>query len=144
MLRLLLAACLLLAWSSMAIAMSDAEYKQMYSSSDYFRKADDELTRTWKDVYGNLTGEDKKNLLRDQRDWLKNQRDEQARDLMEKGIRKDCAYARVAHRRTGNLRVFEYNANLSQEDKDAGRARADYYFYDEDEDNMPPECLKGK
>lgn len=130
--------------ASSGMALSDAEYREMREKSKYFREADDELSRTWKEVNKNIPSSDKKWLLEDQRNWLKTERDEEARELMERGLTRNCAYARVAKRRTGNLRVYEYNANLSQEDKDAGRVRADDYYYNEDEDQIPPECLRKK
>lgn len=123
-------------------ALSEKEYKEMLASSPHFRDADKELAKTWTTVNKNIKGDDKKWLLEDQRNWIKSERDEDARELMERGFTKECAYAWAVKRRIGILRVFEYNANLSQEDKDAGRVRADDYYYNEDEEKFPPECMR--
>ena len=52
-------------------ALSDAEYRELLKDPD-FRFEDALLGKVWKRVYGSLSAADKKILLADQRDWLKN------------------------------------------------------------------------
>lgn len=120
-------------WNSTALALSETDYQSLLKSSPFFKEADKALLDAWKSAISNLKPEDKKFLLTQQREWIKNERDAEARELMERGFSKDCAYALVSRRRAGNLKVFKYNQNLSQEDQDAGRARSEDYYYDEDE-----------
>ena len=119
--------------NSPAFSLSEKDYQALLNNSPYFKEADKELSDTWKRVTANLMPADKKFLLADQRKWIKEERDAEAKELMERGFSKDCAYALVSRRRAGNLRVFEYNQNLSKEDQEAGRQRADDFYYDEDE-----------
>lgn len=141
MLKILCAVAMATLFSvSPVFALSDAEYTQMYRASPYFRAADDALTQTWKETTRQLSPKDKKYLLQEQRQWLRSERDEEAQSLMRQGIRKDCAYAQAIRSRIASLRAFAYNSALSQEDKDAGRIKADSFF--EDETELPAECRK--
>lgn len=125
---------------SPAFALSDAEYTEMYRTSPYFKAADDELTQTWKETTQALSPKDKKSLLQEQRQWLRSERDEEAKALMRQGIRKDCAYAKANRSRIASLRAFAYNASLSPADKAAGNIKADSFFDDDSE--LPQECMR--
>ena len=126
--------------ASSALALSDAEYTEMYRTSPYFKAADDELTQTWKETTRGLSPKDKKALLQEQRQWLRSERDEEAKALMRQGIRKDCAYAKANKSRIASLRAFAYYASLSPADKAAGNIKADGYF--EDDSELPQECMR--
>lgn len=123
-------------------SLTMADYQDMYKNSQYFHDADDEMALAWKNANLSLSAKDKRLLLQQQREWLKNGRDEEAKDLMDKGFSKECAYARVAKRRAGTLKVFSYNAKLSKEEKEAGHFMADDYYYHEDDDIVPEECKR--
>ena len=125
---------------SSVFALSDAEYTEMYRTSPYFKAADDELTQTWKETAQVLSPKEKKSLLQEQRQWLRTERDEEARALMRQEIRKDCAYAKAIKSRIASLRYTAYYATLSPADKAAGNIKADSFF--EDDSELPPECMK--
>ena len=87
-------------------ALSDAEYRELLKDPD-FRFEDALLGKVWKRVYGSLSAADKKILLADQRDWLKNRRDACAADYMRQGMDKVHAYCWAVNVRTHALQMIE-------------------------------------
>ena len=87
-------------------ALSDAEYKELLKDPD-FRFEDALLGKVWKRVYGSLSAADKKILLADQRDWLKNRCDACAADFMWLGLVKVHAYCWGVSVRSLALRMIE-------------------------------------
>lgn len=77
-----LAVCLTLLSPASGQALTNAEFKQLMQYPE-FRAADQELGRVWKDVYGSRTGQARKDLLKEQRQWLKEGRDRTAEDYMQ-------------------------------------------------------------
>ncbi len=88
-------------------ALSDAEYKEMFQTSDDFAITDMELTGTWKHVYSQYKGQAKKDLLQEQRAWLKYGRDAAAKAYMNTGMSKVDAYTRAI-----GDRIVELNEKL--------------------------------
>lgn len=130
----------LMFFASPLYAMNEAEYQRLVKSWPAFAKANEDLNETWKVYTSGLKKADKSFILKSQRQWIKTGRDEEARELMDEGHSKGCAYLIATLQRIGFLKVFSYNANLSQEDQDAGRLRADGYYDDEME--IPEECAR--
>ena len=124
---------------SPCFAISEAEFQKLYQSSAALREADKLMNQTWKEVNANIPAADKKTLLKFQREWVKTGRDETAAEYMRDGYAKACAYAIATASWTKDLKVFEYNFNLSEEDQ--GRAKAEGAFWDPDED-IPADCRK--
>ena len=139
--KLLFAALFLLVFHAPVSAISEAEFQKLYKASPVLQKADRLLNKTWKEVSSNIPREDMKSLLSFQREWVKNGRDESAEEYLEEGYDTACAYAIATVRWAKNLRVFEYNYNLSEEDQEKGAAKADDAFWNEEED-IPSECKK--
>lgn len=127
-------------FSTGVMALSEKEYQHMMKTSPDFRKADKLLNETWKSVSHGLKKEDKKFLLNLQRQWLKDGRDADAEEYESMGYTRDCAYAKATRKWVSNLHVFNYNIHLSKADQDAGRAKADDAFWDEDDEEIPPHC----
>lgn len=136
-----LAALLSLIAAAPGHANSEAEFQKLFKSSPVLREADAYLNQTWKRVSANIPKRYKKDLLGMQREWVKNGRDESAEEYLQEGYSRACAYAIATVRWAKNLGVYEYNFNLSQEDQDNGRVRADDFYWNEDED-IPIECRK--
>lgn len=82
---LLALAVLLCGLPAPASALSDAEYKSLLNDTD-FQAADRMLGKVWKDVYGSRQGAAKKQLLQEQRAWLKSGRDRKLRDSSPKAL----------------------------------------------------------
>lgn len=122
-----------------AYAMSEAAFQKLYNSSPVLQKADKQLNRTWKEVSKSVPKRNMKYLKEAQREWIKYGRDEIAQEYMDEGYGRACAYAISTMRQVKNLRVLEFNYNLS--DDELGRAKADDAFWDEDND-IPAECRK--
>lgn len=124
--------------ASPAFAMSEKDFNTLYNTSEEFRQADKILNTTWKQVNSNIDEGARKHLLQMQRDWLKSGRDDEARSYMKMGYNRDCAYAKATRKWAKTLEVFEYNANLPEDE--TGRAKADDAFWEENDDEIPPHC----
>ena len=118
-----------------ATALSEPEYQQLVKTSPEFRDADKRLSAFWKEVYGSLDGEYKKEVMAGQREWVKNGRDAAARKYMAKGMDKSQAYAKAVDERINVLRVIQENSQLSEDQ--AGSAKADD-FYNATEEAQEP------
>lgn len=112
-------------------ALSDAEYRQLVKTSPEFRDADRRLSAFWKEIYGNLEGEYKKEVMAGQREWVNNGRDAAARKYMAQGMNKGQAYAKAVDERINVLRVIQENSQLSEDQ--AGSAKADDFYNAVDE-----------
>lgn len=122
------------------LAISEKDFDELYKSSPELREADQTLNSTWKNVLGSIRQEDKARLLKMQKEWIKTERDVTAREYMDMGYTKACAYAKASRRWARTLEVYAHNSNLSQEDKDAGRIKDDDAFWTEDDENIPANC----
>lgn len=127
--------------------LTEKEYKNYLETSEEFRKADRELSEAWKNANIGLDEEGRSNLLKAQREWLKNGRHEDAASFMNNGLDKLHSYIKSIHKRANVLRVIEYNNNLSKEDIDAGMAKPDDYYNaieddknDQDDLTLPDNC----
>lgn len=121
----------LLISSQPAAALSDSEYQQLVKTSPEFMDADRRLSAFWKEVYGSLEGEYKKEVMAGQREWVKNGRDASARKYMAQGMDKGQAYAKAVEERINVLRVIQENSQLSEDQ--SGSAKADDFYNATDE-----------
>lgn len=114
---------------STVYALSDAEYKKMFQTSDDFAITDMELTDTWKHVYDQHKGQAKKDLLQEQRAWLKYGRDATAKAYMNTGMSKVDAYTRAIGDRVEELKEkLPGYRNMTPEEKlFASRVARDMY-----------------
>ena len=109
-------------------ALTENEYNELLQVP-YFKQADQELSAVWKEVYNKLSGAYKKQILNDQRQWLKSGRDSSAKALMEEeGFSIEDAYTIAVYLRIGDLYVIQHNNSLSPDQY--GSAKADGYYYD--------------
>ena len=109
-------------------ALTENEYNELLQVP-YFKQADQELSAVWKEVYNKLSGAYKKQILNDQRQWLKSGRDTSAKALMEEeGFTIEDAYTIAVYLRIGDLYVIQHNNSLSPDQY--GSAKADGYYYD--------------
>lgn len=109
-------------------ALTENEYNELLQVP-YFKQADQELSAVWKEVYNKLSGAYKKQILNDQRQWLKSGRDSSAKALMEEeGFTIEDAYTIAVYLRIGDLYVIQHNNSLSPDQY--GSAKADGYYYD--------------
>lgn len=107
-------------------ALTEQEYQALLEIP-YFQQADKDLSSIWKEVYAELHGAYKKQVLADQRQWLKKGREENAKFLMEKknlGIAE--AYTVATYLRIGELSVIQYNNGSG-----SGYPRPDDYYADQ-------------
>lgn len=109
------------------LAISNTEYQELLKVP-YFKQADQELSAVWKEVYNKLDGAYKKQILDDQRQWLKSGRDASAKALMEEGFTIEDAHTIAVYLRIGDLYVIQHNNSLSPDQY--GSAKADGYYYD--------------
>lgn len=121
-------------------ALTEAEYENLIRTWPAFAKADRELGEAWKANTNSLNKNDKDYILKNQREWIKSGRNQDARELMADGTSQRCAYLLATMQRTAFLKAYGYNMNLPQEDQDAGRVKADDFFFDYDA--VPEECAK--
>lgn len=140
MLRNFIILCLSLLFPISSMALSEKEFSELSKISPEFKKADSILNETWKKVNANIKSEDKKHLLDLQREWIKTGRDAEAQFYIKMGYTRPCAYAKATRKWAKSLEVYEYNSNLPPEDQEAGRFKADDAFWEEDDNNIPPEC----
>ncbi len=131
---LLFLAAFLLAFSP-CFALSDAEYRQMRSSSPEFKQADRELGAIWRRIMKLAKGSHRQNLLEDQREWVSWGRDESAREFMATGLVRTSAYTRATIKRVHQLQAVEHNLKLSPRDQGRGRSVKADSFYETEEDD---------
>lgn len=102
---------------SSVFALSDSEYRILLATSQEFRNADQELQRTWNEVYREVKGSYKKKALAGQRQWLKVERDAAAKKFMETGTSKEESYAEAVRNRIDALRVLQFQFREEQAEK---------------------------
>lgn len=113
----------LLAYPSAAFALSDADYEALKKSSTVFQYADKRLNDAWK----GLSKATKKEMRKEQQDWIKSGWDQEAEEYLAKGCKRDCAYALPALTQAAGLEAADYNSSL----EDANAAKADSFFLTE-------------
>lgn len=92
--RLAMSLVAVIALSQTALALSDAEYRQLMKNSD-FATADKALNEAWKEARTKMTPEGFKALQSEQRDWVARGRDKEAKMLIGAKMEKASAYASV-------------------------------------------------
>lgn len=107
-------------------ALSDAEYNSLAKNSSEFRQADKELNKFWKVTIGQLDGDYKKQVLNEQRQWVKTGWDKTAQKFMAQGLSKSAAYTKAIQERINQLRVIRENSSLGEDE--LGNAKADDYY----------------
>ena len=112
-----------LAYPSASFALSDADYEALKKSSTIFQYADKRLNETWK----GLSKAAKKDLRKEQQQWIKSGWDQEAEEYLAKGCKRDCAYALPALTQAAGLQAADYNSSL----KDVNAAKADSFFLTE-------------
>lgn len=98
-----LALLAMLALPGMTYALSESEYQYMMRNSYDFRRADQELQRCWKTVYDSLWGAEKRQLLENQRWWIRQGRDDDAWILINRGLSRQAAYTQAVRERINYL-----------------------------------------
>ncbi len=111
-----------------SFALSDAEYRYLKSQSYEYRQADNELTVEWKRVMKIAEGSWRKEILDEQRNWVKYKRDKDARDFMSKGFGRTDAYIQATIKKTNELRNIESDLRSYQDKVERGAVKADSYF----------------
>lgn len=124
--------------ASSAFALSETEYNRLLKTSPEFREADANLNATWKNYSKTIKKSDKPALVRMQKEWIKSGRDIDAREYMDMGYTRDCAYAKATRRWIKELDVFAYNSSLPPDR--LGAAKTEGAFWDEDDSDIPPHC----
>lgn len=97
--RIFIALILLIALSSSAFALSDAEYRRLKRTSSDFRRADNELTEVWKDLKESLSSKVFAELQKNQREWIRKGRDDAARKYIREGYSRAEAYTMATNDR---------------------------------------------
>lgn len=94
--------CLLIPFS--ALALSETEYRELLKDSE-FAAADKELKQAWDYAKNNLPTDEFNKLKESQREWVKNIRDESAKELIDfQGYSKVMAYIAVTNERIKAIR----------------------------------------
>lgn len=128
LIRIIITSFIITFYATAVFAISDTEYQELLKVP-YFKQADQELSAVWKEVYSKLDGAYKKQILNDQRQWLRSGRDSSAKALMEEeGFTIEDAYTIAVYLRIGDLYVIQHNSSLSPDQY--GSAKADGYYYD--------------
>ena len=90
--------------SSAAFALSDAEYNRMKKHSKSFAEADRRLSRVWHEIKDDMPEKQFKILQSEQREWIDDGRDREARRYIKKGYSKTEAYTKATNERVDKLR----------------------------------------
>ncbi len=83
--RILSAALLTLILAGVAFGLSDKEYTRMKKSSKAFREADKFMNECYKECRQTLPRSEFETVAKEQREWIKSGRDEDAAALMDEG-----------------------------------------------------------
>ena len=97
--RIFIALTLLIALSTSAFALSDAEYRKLKRTSSDFRRADNELTAVWNELKESLSAKVFAELQKNQRDWIRKGRDDAARKYIREGYSRAEAYTMATNDR---------------------------------------------
>ena len=101
--RILWALLLVMVIAGSAFGLSDKEYLRMKAKSAEFREADEFLTECYDECKDTLPRAKFKQIQQEQREWLKEGRDEQAGWFMEKGYSRIEAYTKATEMRAEDL-----------------------------------------
>ena len=92
--------------ASGAFALSDREYKEMLQTSPEYRRAEAELSTAWKRIRTIIKSMWPREMLDSQREWVASGRDEEAQALINRGMSRSEAYAKVTRARAKYLDSF--------------------------------------
>ncbi len=116
--RIFIALTLLLAISTSAFALTDAEYRRLKRTNSDFSRADKELTQVWNGLKESLSSKVFAELQKNQREWIRKGRDDAARKYIREGYSRAEAYTMATNDRAEELpRIAERingNAKASQ------------------------------
>lgn len=101
--RIILALVMVILIAGMAFGLSDKEYKQMMKTSQAFREADRLMNESYKECKDTLPRSEFLKVQKEQREWLKNERDEEAEYFIKDGMTRTEAYANVTEMRADAL-----------------------------------------
>ena len=90
--------------SSSAFALSDTEYNRMKKHSKSFAEADRRLSRVWHEIKDDMPAKQFKILQSEQRDWINNERDREAKRYIKRGYSTTEAYTKVTNERVEKIR----------------------------------------
>lgn len=124
--RLFTVLMLVLLTASQVFALSDSEYLKMKKNNPGFARADKKLGQVWKELKNSMSKEDFEILLRNQRKWLSEGRDKNARAYMKEGYSRVEAYMLATNDRAKELPEIADNIKNSQPENDNEE------FFDED------------
>ena len=112
--RIISAAVLTLILAGAAFGLSDKEYIRMKKSSRAFREADEFMTECYEECKDTLPYSQFREVQKEQREWIKSGRDEEAQIFIEDGMTRIEAYTKVTDMRADTLHhycVIYRNAN---------------------------------
>ena len=112
--RIFIALVLVLAVSASAFALSDAEYRRLKRTSSDFRRADNELTQVWKELKESLSSKVFAELQKNQREWIREGRDDAARKYIREGYSRAEAYTMATNDRAELLPELAEEIQSSQ------------------------------
>ena len=96
--------------ASGAFALSDREYKEMLQTSPEYRRAEAELSTAWNRIRTIIKNRKEgmwpREMLDSQREWVASGRDEEAQALINRGMSRSEAYAKVTRARAKYLDSF--------------------------------------
>ena len=113
--RIFIALVLVLAVSTSAFALSDAEYRRLKRTSSEFRQADNELAAVWKELKESLSSKVFAELQKSQREWIRKGRDDAARKYIREGYSRAEAYAMATNDRAELLPGLADELNMSKQ-----------------------------
>ena len=93
----------LLLMASQVFALSDAEYLKMKKNNPGFARADKKLGQVWKQLKDSMSKEDFEALQKNQRKWISEGRDKDAKAYMKEGYSRVEAYMLATNDRAKEL-----------------------------------------
>ena len=115
--KFLSALMLLILISAPAFALSDADYLKMKRNSQSFARADRKLTNTWNKLKKSLPDYAFQELQKNQREWVKKGRDDEAKKYIKEGYSRTEAYTLATNDRANKLPEI---AAMYEEDSENG------------------------
>ena len=85
-----------------AFALNDSEFRELMKDSD-FKAADKELNNVYKQAQNSMTKSDFEKIKREQRQWIKTGRDNEAKKLIREGYSKSEAYTAATRNRAKKI-----------------------------------------
>lgn len=111
---------------SQCFALSEKEYNEMKSQSHEYEQADIRLEIVWQRILKLAKGSKKKELIEDQRNWIKYKRDNDATEFMSNGYDKTHSYTEATVKRIKELQDVEYELYKNQMEKDREKFSLSY------------------